>query len=432
MSVFLLGVNHHTAGVEVRERLHFSQQDALHAAAELRRQGLLAEALVLSTCNRSEVYGVIAGTMESEAGIERYLCAFHGVEPLHLNGCLYRRRGREAVTHLFRVAAGLDSMMLGEAEILGQVRDSYLAAQREGLTGPVLNRLFQASLEVGKRVRTETRLGAHAMSVPAAAMKLAEQIFGDLKHNSAAVLGAGAMGAKAARHLRNRSIGRLWVANRTAERARELAAETGGQPGSWEGIPELLANADIVVTSVAGSDWTLSREAVAAAMRTRGNRRMFLIDLGIPRNIEPAAADIYNVFLYGVDDLREMVEQNRKAREGEVPGAEAIIAEQVEKFASWQSGSEAGATLAELRDKLRLERELFAGSRREELEQFPAAERERILALMDGLMEHLLREPSERLMKHPQVRERAIFLRELFGLEGVRSRKPGPRSGRDE
>jgi len=432
MSVYLLGVNHRTAGVHLRERLHFSQQDALHAAGELRGQGLMMEALVLSTCNRSEIYGVVMGNEESEAGVERYVCSFHGVEPAHLNGCLYRRRGREAVTHLFRVAAGLDSMMLGEAEILGQVRESYLAAQREGLTGPVLNRLFQASLEVGKRVRTETRLGAQAMSVPAAAMKLAEQIFGDLKNNSAAVLGAGAMGAKAARHLRNRGIGRLWVANRTPERARQLAEETGGHPAPWEEVPDLLAKADIVVTSVGGSDWTLTRESLAAAMHTRGNRQIFLIDLGVPRNIDPGIAEIYNVFLYGVDDLREIVDQNRQARENEVPGAEAIIAEHVEKFAAWQSGSEAGATLAELRQKLRLERDLFAGNRREELEQFPAAERERILALMDGLMEHLLREPSERLMKNPEARERAIFLRELFGLDGPRIHRPGTRQGRDE
>jgi len=436
MSLYLLGMNHRTAGVELRERLHFSPQSALQAAVEMRRQGLLLEALVLSTCNRSEVYGVVAGAEETEAGVERYVCSFHRLEPAQLNGCLYHRRGREAVTHLFRVAAGLDSMMLGEAEILGQVREAYLAAQREGVTGPVLNRLFQASLEVGKRVRTETRLGAQAMSVPAAAMKLAEQIFGELKHNSAAVLGAGAMGAKAARHLRNRGIGSLWIANRSLERARELATETGGQPAPWESAPELLAKADIVVTSVAGSDWTLSREAVTAAMHARGNRRMFLIDLGVPRNIDPAVGDFYNVFLYSVDDLREIVEQNRQAREDEVPGAEAIIVEHVEKFAAWQSGSEAGATLAALRDKLRLERELFAGNQREALERFPAAERARVLALMDGLLEHLLREPSARLLKNPEVRERAVFLRELFGLDASEApgsgRKPGSRSGRDE
>src|SRR5208282_4701719 len=160
-------------------------------------------------------------TEQAEDGVERHLCTFHEVEAAQLNGCLYRRRGRDAVEHLYRVAAGLDSMLLGEAEILGQVRESYLAAQREGHTGPILNRLFQASLEVGKRVRAETRLGAQAMSVPSAAMKLAEQIFGELKDNSAAVFGTGAMGAKAARQLRARGIGRLWVANRTPERARQ-------------------------------------------------------------------------------------------------------------------------------------------------------------------------------------------------------------------
>src|SRR5262249_23943699 len=164
---------------------------------------------------------------------------------------------------LYRVAAGLDSMLLGEAEILGQVRDAYLAAQRQGLTGPVLNRLFQASLEVGKRVRAETRLGAQAMSVPAADMKLAGQIFGDLKDNCAAVFGAGAMGVKSAQQLRQRGIGRMWIASRTPERARELASRTGAQMASWEKTAELLAQVDIVVTSVAGTEWTLSRADLA-------------------------------------------------------------------------------------------------------------------------------------------------------------------------
>jgi glutamyl-tRNA reductase len=421
MGVFLLGMNHRTAGVELRERLHFSPEEGLRAGTELRRQGLIEEAVVLSTCNRSEVYGVAEGAVaEVEASVEGYLCTFHGVEPAQLNGCLYRRRDRDAVEHLYRVAAGLDSMLLGEAEILGQVREAYLAAQRQGLTGPVLNRLFQASLEVGKRVRAETRLGAQAMSVPSAAMKLAEQIFGELKDNSAAVLGAGAMGAKAAQQLRNRGIGRLWVANRTPERARELASQTGAQWAPWEKTAELLAHVDIVVTSVAGSDWSLSRHSLAAAMHARGNRRMFLIDLGVPRNIEPAAAELYNVFLYGVDDLQEIVHENRQAREAEVPRAESIVIEHVEKFAAWQSGSNAVTTLADLREKLRFQRELFADSRSEDLEGFSAEQRERILRMMDDLVAHLLREPSERLMKDREVRERASFLRELFGLDGPR------------
>ena len=419
MAVFLLGMNHRTAGVELRERLHFSIEEGLRAAAGLRRDGLAEEAVVLSTCNRSEMYAVTErAAPEVETTLERYLCAFHAVEPTQLNGCLYRRRDREAVEHLYRVASGLDSMLLGEAEILGQVRDAYLAAQRQGLTGPVLNRLFQASLEVGKRVRTETRLGAQAMSVPSAAMKLAEQIFGALKDNSAAVLGAGAMGAKAAQQLRNRGIGKLWVASRTPERARELASRTNAQWAPWEKHLELISHVDIVVTSVAGSEWTLSREELAAAMHARGNRRMFLIDLGLPRNIDPTAAELYNVFLYGVDDLQEIVQENRQARESEVPRAESIVFEHVEKFSAWQSGSDAVATLAELRDKLRLEREIFTDGQSEELAGFSAEQREHILRMMDDLVAHILREPAERLMKDREVRAQAAYLRALFGLDG--------------
>jgi len=431
MSVFLLGLNHRTAGVALRERLHFSAQEGLRAGESLRREGLVAEVVVLSTCNRSEVYAVAAGAAaEAEEGVERQLCAFHAVDAAQLNGCLYRSRGRDAVEHLYRVAAGLDSMLLGEAEILGQVRETYLAAQRGGLTGPILNRLFQASLEVGKRVRSETRLGAQAMSVPSAAMKLAEQIFGELKDNSAVVLGAGAMGAKAARELRTRGIGRLWVANRSPERARELAAQTGAQWAAWEKSPELLAQVDIVVTSVAGDDWTLTREALAAAMHARGNRRMFLIDLGVPRNIDAAAAELYNVFLYGVDDLQDMVEQNRHAREGEVPHAESIVREHVEKFTAWQSGASATATLAELRNEMRLRREMFTDAHHEELDRFSPDERERILGMMDELVEHLLREPAERLMKDREVRERAVLLRDLFGLNDPHRSGPGGRGGK--
>jgi glutamyl-tRNA reductase len=426
MAVLLIGMNHTTAGLDLRERLHFSVEEGVKAAAGLRREGLADEAVVLSTCNRSEMYAVAGGEPDVEGRLERYLCAFHSVEPAQLNGCLYRRRDRDAVEHLYRVASGLDSMLLGEAEILGQVRDAYLAAQRQGLTGPVLNRLFQASLEVGKRVRTETRLGAQAMSVPSAAMKLAEQIFGDLKDNSAAVLGAGAMGVKAAQQLRQRGIGRLWIASRTPERARELASRTGAQWAPWEKTAELLAQVDIVVTSVAGAEWTLSRNELAAAMHARGNRRMFLIDLGVPRNIDPAAADLYSVFLYGVDDLQEIVHENRHAREGEVPRAESIVIEHVEKFAAWQSGSDAVATLAELRERLKQQRESFAATHAEKLAAFPPEQRDQILHMMDDLLADVLREPAERLMKDREVRERASLLRELFGLDGDR----GPRGDR--
>ena len=430
MGVYLLGLNHRTAGVALRERLHFSTDDGLRAAESLRRDGLVDEVVVLSTCNRSEVYSVAAeGLADVERNVERHFCAFHSIEPAQLNGCLYRRRDRDAVEHLYRVASGLDSMLLGEAEILGQVRETYLAAQRAGLTGPILNRLFQAGLEVGKRVRSETRLGAQAMSIASAAMKLAEQIFGSLKNSSAAVLGSGVMGGKAAQQLKTRGIGGLWVASRTADHARDLASRVGAQWAPWEKSAELLAQVDIVVTSVAGSEWTLTREALAAAMHARGNRRMFLIDLGVPRNIAPQAGELYNVFLYGVDDLQEIVEQNRHARESEVPHAEAIVREHVEKFAAWQAGANAVNALAELRQKLRLQRELFTDAHSEELSRFSPEERERVLRMMDDLVEHLLHEPAERLMKDREVRERAVLLRDLFGLNDPGAKRGGGQGG---
>ncbi len=420
MEIVLIGMNHRTASVELRERVHFSPDAARRAGRELRESGVLEEAVLLSTCNRSEVYGVPAGPSgESASALERFLCRFHDVAAPELDGCLYRHSGQEAARHLFRVAAGLDSMLLGEAEILGQVREAYKLAVESGSTGPMLNRLFQGALEVGKRVRAETEVGARPVSVAAAAMKLAEQIFGALADHSALIVGAGATGAKAAAQLRNRGIGRLWVSNRTPERARELAERVGGEWLDWEGVASALELPDIVVTSLAGTEWSLGRSAVAAAMAVRQNRPLFLIDLGVPRNVDGAAAELYNVYLYNVDDLTGIVEQNRAARGTEVPRAEAIISEHLEKFAAWQAGSQAAAVLDALRHKLRLEREMFTRDRMEVLDRLPAEDRERVLRLMDELLEKVLGEPATRLLKERELREKLRdieLFRDLFGL----------------
>ena len=420
MEIVLIGLNHRTAPLELRERVHFSPEQASRAAVELRSTGVLEEAVLISTCNRSEVYGVPASLqVDSAASLEQCLCGFHNLAPGSLDGSLYRRQGRQAVEHLFRVAAGLDSMLLGETEVLGQVRDAYKIALADGATGPTLNRVFQGALEVGKRVRSETALGAHAMSVASAAMKLAEQIFGKLTHKRALVLGAGSTGAKAAAQLRQRGIGHLSVANRSAERARELAARVAGECIAWESVTSVLHHPDIVVASVSGSEWMLTREAVAEAMAARQNSPLFLIDLGVPRNIAADVAGLYNVYLYNIDDLTGIVEQNRKSREDEVPRAEAIVAEHLDKFASWQAGSQAAAVINDLGDKLRQERENFAVEYRLELERFAPDDRERILRLMDSLLERILREPSARLLKEREIREKLQdieLFRDLFGL----------------
>src|SRR5713101_3841004 len=343
MEIVLIGLNHRTATVELRERIAFSVEQACEAADQLRSRGILEETLVLSTCNRSELYGVPRELADDSTGaVERFLASFHQLPPAELNGSLYRHRDRSAVHHLFRVAAGLDSMLLGEAEILGQVREAYRVALDHGATGPVLNRMFQGALEIGKRVRSETELGTRPVSVAFSGVKLAERIFGKLNNHRALIVGAGATSEQVVRHLCDRGVKQLRVLNRTAEHAVDLAARFGGEVVPWENLAAALDWPDLIVTSVSASEPILTRAIINRAMSARGNRALLLIDLGVPRNVAPDVGDIYNTYLYNIDDLTEIVEQNKKARVAEIPRAEAIIDEQVEKFLHWQAGVAAG------------------------------------------------------------------------------------------
>ncbi len=343
MRIILMGVNHRSAPIELRERVAFSAENARRAAQTLRSGGVVEEAVVVSTCNRSELYGVFGADAGRATGaLENFITSFHGLPSGSLNGSLYRHLDHDAVRHLFRVASGLDSMLLGEAEILGQVRQAYMAALAGGHTGPVLNRLFQSALEVGKRVRTETEIGTRPMSAAFAAVKLAEQIFGKLRENRALILGAGAMGEQLVEHLRDRGVARIFVANRSRERAEDLARRVSGEAFAWEDLPCALELPDIVVASAGVSEPVVTRVLMERAMRSRGDRAMFVIDLGVPRNVEPGVAELYNVFLYTLDDLTQIVEQNKRARAKEIPRAEAIIDQQLEKFQKWQARGAAG------------------------------------------------------------------------------------------
>ncbi len=421
MEIVLIGVNHRTASVEVRERVAFDFDQARRAADELRSEGILEESLVLSTCNRSELYGVPPEAAEDSPGaMESFLVSFHRLQPADLNGCLYRHRNAEAVRHLFRVAAGLDSMLLGEAEILGQVRNAYRLAFEHGATGPVLNRLFQGALEVGKRVRSETDIGARPMSVAFAGVKLAERIFGSLRGHQALILGAGAMGEQVVEHMRDRGIARVLVANRSGERGQELARRMGGEAVEWDHVSRVLGGPDIVVSSVGGAERVLTRPMVERAMAVRANRAMFIIDLGVPRNVEAAVGELYSVYLYNIDDLTEIVEQNKKAREGEIPRAEAIIEEHVGKFQAWQASVQVVALLDQLRVKLRHEREEFLRERLDQMQHLSAEERQRIARLAEELLERVLLDPVERLRSARGLRRKLQnfeALRDLFGLD---------------
>jgi glutamyl-tRNA reductase len=418
MEIVLVGLNHRTAPVEVRERVSFTAEQSRKAAEELRSRGILQETLVLSTCNRSEIYGVPPeSSHECAPGLSSFLSEFHAVRADVLSVSLYHHYDRAAVRHLFRVSAGLDSMLLGEAEILGQVREAYRYAHEYGATGPVLNRLFQGALEVGKRVRSETELGARPMSVASAGVKLAERIFGKMKERSALVLGAGTISEQVVNQLRDRGISRLFIMNRSRERADELALRVEGTVVDWGEWETVLTVADVVVSSVASEEPVLRREILQAAMSARGNRALFLMDLGLPRNIEATSADLYNIYMYNIDDLTEIVEQNRHARESEVPRAETIVEEHVGKFLSWQASVELVGLVDALRARLREEREAFIRARMDSMSHLSTPERERMESLMDELLEKLLLEPAERLRGEKELRRKiqnVEALRDLF------------------
>ncbi len=418
MEIVLVGLNHRSAPLEVREKVSFTTDQARQAAEELRGRGILHETLVLSTCNRSEVYGVPPeSARESAAALSSYLSSFHSVRPELLTPSLYHHYDRQAVRHLFRVASGLDSMMLGEAEILGQVREAYRAAYEDGATGPVLNRLFQGALEVGKRVRSETELGARPMSVASAGVKLAERIFGKLSDRSALVLGAGVISEQVVSQLRDRNIARLLVMNRSMERAERLAREYSGKVMAWEDREAALAVPDVVVSSVSSEEPVLMRAALQKAMALRKNRPLFVMDLGVPRNVDPATADLYNFYLYNIDDLTQIVQQNRSARESEVPRAEAIVDEHVGKFLTWQAGVELIGVVETLRHKLKEERAAFVRERAERIPGLTAEQRSHMEVLMDDLLEKMLVNPAKRLQGEKDLRrkiQQVEAIRDLF------------------
>src|SRR5579863_2704886 len=418
MEIVLVGLNHRSAPVEVREKVSFTSDQARQAAEELRSRGILSETLVLSTCNRSEVYGVPPeSSRESAAALSSYLSSFHSVQLELLSPSLYHHYDRHAVRHLFRVASGLDSMLLGEAEILGQVREAYRVAYDHGATGPVLNRLFQGALEVGKRVRTETELGTRPMSAASAGVKLAERIFGKLHERTALVLGAGMISEQVVAQLRDRNIARLFVMNRSLDRAEHLAREFSGKVMAWDDWESALTLPDVIVSSVSAEEPVLKRAVLEKAMTARGNRPLFVMDLGMPRNVEPSAASLYNFYLYNIDDLTQIVQQNRNVRESEVPRAETIVDEHVGKFLTWQASVELIGIVEALRHKLKEERAAFVRERAERVPGLTVQQREQVESLIDDLLEKMLLDPARRLQGEKDLRrkiQQVEAIRELF------------------
>ena len=333
MPLIALGLNHQTAPVALRERVAFDAAALPAALAALRAQPGVEEAALVSTCNRTEIYAEVAEGAEDVP--VRWLAASQGLEQEALSSYLYRHSDGDAVRHLFRVATGLDSMVLGEPQILGQVKEAWQAARSAGSLGKPLDRLFQQSFAVAKRVRTDTRIGAHPVSVAYAAVRLARQVFARLDQACVLLVGAGDTIELAARHLADAKVQRLLVANRTLEHAQQLAARHGGVALPLSELHRHLAEADIVISATASRLPVISREAVQAALSARRHRPMFLLDLAVPRDIAPDVAKLEDVYLYTVDDLEQAIEGNRASRREAAQQADAIIELQCEHYLAW-------------------------------------------------------------------------------------------------
>ncbi|MGA2706990.1 MAG: glutamyl-tRNA reductase [Steroidobacteraceae bacterium] len=345
MAFNILGINHKTAPVALREKVAFSEERLLAALRTLRQEVGVAEVVILSTCNRTELYW--AGSA-SGSELTQWLERHHGVS-LELAPSLYVHQERQAVTHAFNVASGLDSMVLGEAQILGQLKDAYRVAQEAGATGPALNKLFQAAFSAAKRVRTETRIGANAVSLASATVSVARRVYSDLSERNALLVGAGEMIALTARHLAAQGVKRMVIANRSLGRAQTLAAELNAYAVGLNDLASELAAADVVICCTASPVPIITKAMAAAAVRTRRHRPIFMVDLAVPRDIEPQVGDLEDVYLYSIDDLQEVVDENRQQREMAADGARLVIDEEVARFLLESRAHDAGPAIRSLR-----------------------------------------------------------------------------------
>ncbi len=351
MNLLLCGVNHKTAPVALREKLACLIPEVGHAYAHLKTWPEVTESLVYTTCNRVEVMCVSEAPDTAAARVREFFARHPEIAPDDLNESFYVHRDKEAVQHFFRVAASLDSMVVGEPQILGQVKQAYREATQHHATGPILNRLVHKAFSVAKRVRGETGIGDHAVSVSYAAVTMAKKIFGDLAGKNVLLLGAGEMAELALEHLQGQGAGRITVANRTLERGVALARRFHGEAVSLEETPEQLLTADILISSTGAGEVLITRDQVKGVMRRRKQRPLFLIDIVVPRDLDPGINDLDNVYLYNIDDLNEVVEQGWQQRRQEATKAERLVAAETLKFLHWLETLEVYPTIIALKDK---------------------------------------------------------------------------------
>jgi glutamyl-tRNA reductase len=414
-----LGVSHKTAPVALRERLALPAGRSDDFLRELRGDSEVQEAVAISTCHRTEVYVVAGDPVEAETAVLGTLARRAGIRPTELAGAMYALRNCEAARHLFRVAAGLESVVVGEAEVQGQVRRAWDDAVAAGTAGPLTDQLFRAALRAGRRARSETGIGRGHASIPSVAVRFAREVLGGLEGRSAVLLGTGETSELTARALADHGVEAIFVANRRQQRALALARRFGGQALGLEELPAALERADILVSATSSPHAIVGAAEVAEVMRARDGRRLLLVDLAVPRDIDEASGDVPGVALYDVDDLQAVVARTRSGRQAEARRAEGVLEEEIQRFAGWLGALEARPTLAALREKAETIARQVVAENSERWEGLTDRDRERVEAMARAIVNRLLHEPTLRMkeMDDPRAHLRTQVVRELFALD---------------
>jgi glutamyl-tRNA reductase len=420
MKLCITGLNHRTAPVEVREQLAFDERSLGAALADLVARPGISEGLILSTCNRVEVSVASGDSVDPGAVIERFLAERRGVDPAALAPFLYRYEDADAIRHLFRVASSLDSMVVGEPQILGQLKAAYAAAKAQGAVGGWLEAILTRAFSVAKRVRTETGIGENPVSVSSTAVDLARQIFGSLAERRVMVIGAGKMAELAVKHLRSAGVQRIYVTNRTLERARAMAEAFQGVIVEYDRFLEALPEMDIVLTSSGAPFYLLRKDQMRRVIEARRHRPMFLIDIAVPRNVDPAVNELDNVFLYDIDDLARVADANLGERRKRAELAERIIEEEVQRMVARLKAREVAPTIVSLQERLEQIRQAELARYRSRLGPLTPEQEEALEALTRGILNKFAHGPMTELRRQasqPEGVQTIELIRRMFRLD---------------
>jgi glutamyl-tRNA reductase len=435
MHVITLGLNYKTAPVEIRERFAVSASALPEALARLKQTRSILECVIVATCNRTEIYAVVDRLNVCGHHIRSFMESWFGVPLREFADHLYQYEDDRAVEHLFRVTCGLDSMIIGETQILGQVRDAFLTAQRNRCTGTIFNQLFRQAVTLAKRAHAETEIGEHAVSVSYAAVELGKRIFGSFRDKHVLLVGAGKMSELTAKHLHANGAGRITVVNRTVERARELADKFQGEVRPWEMLHDCLREADILISSTGASGYVLTRDEIEPIMKERKSRPLFMIDIAVPRDLDPAMNDVTSVFLYDIDDLEGIVESNLEQRRRQSKIIEAMIEAEKQAYEQWYKTLRVVPVIRALQEKSAAIHEEVLDNLWKKLPHLDEHERKVIRKLTKSIVNQLIHDPilSIKDMAAERRGDEAVeWFARIFALETAEKTKEAPAEACDE